>query len=246
MIHLIPLIEGLNNTRGNNCYPLHTATMSAPTESRPRVVCISLSYEPYLDDTYAGIFGRILQKANMQRAKKPAGALGLLQQDPLPAAVLLTDQALTEESPDVWDAVLAYVRQGGTAVAMGHFSSFVKPDNIRPFFAKAGLDWDRGDYHRTTVTLNPQTAGGAAARLPAQYSQKALFLKGVHPTAVLYGPSETSVTESPVFPTEKVADLTQAAIAFAPVGNGRLGYVGDVNVEQGTDDAILAMCGLLV
>ncbi|GKT94474.1 triacylglycerol lipase [Colletotrichum tofieldiae] len=129
---------------------------------------------------------------------------------------------------------------------MGHFSSFVKPDNIGPFFAKAGLDWESGDYHRTTVTLNPQTAGSAAVRLPTQHSQKAVFPKGVHPTAVLYGPSETSVTESHVFPTEKIRDLTQAAISFAQVSNGKIGYVGDVNVEEGTDDAILAMCGLLV
>ncbi|KAK1589864.1 uncharacterized protein LY79DRAFT_670267 [Colletotrichum navitas] len=50
------------------------------------------------------------------------------------------------KSPDVWDAI----------IAIGHFSSFVKPDNIGPFFAKVGLDSESGIYHRTAVTLNPQ------------------------------------------------------------------------------------------
>ncbi|KAL0938128.1 triacylglycerol lipase-like protein [Colletotrichum truncatum] len=220
--------------------------MSATTQSRPRIVAISLKYEPFFDQTYANLFTQLLDKANVQRAKKPASALDLLHQLPPPAAVLITDQGLTEGHPDVWDAVITYVRQGGTAIAMGHFSSFVKPDNIRPFFTKAGLDWDRGAYHRTTVTLNPQVAGRAAASLPGRYSQKALFLKGVQPTAVMYGPDRTSVTESHVFPSERVEDLSQAAIAFAQVGNGKIGYVGDVNVEEGTDAAILVMCGLLV
>ncbi|KZL82899.1 triacylglycerol lipase [Colletotrichum incanum] len=165
---------------------------------------------------------------------------------PPPTATLITDVALTEESPDAWDAIIAYVRQGGTPIVMGHVSSSVKPNNLRPFFAKAGLNWESAGYHRTTVALNPQTAGSAAERLPTRYSQEALFLKGVHPTAVLYGPNKTSATESLVFPTEKVTDLTHAAISFAQVGNGKTGYAGDVNVEEGTNDAILAMCGFLV
>ncbi|KAF4478195.1 hypothetical protein CGGC5_v013114 [Colletotrichum fructicola Nara gc5] len=73
--------------------------------------------------------------------------------------------ALTEESPEVWDAIIAYVGQGGTAIAMAHFSSFVKPNKIRPFFAKAGLAWESGDYHWTAVALRPQIAGSAAERL---------------------------------------------------------------------------------
>ncbi|KAK1978027.1 hypothetical protein LZ30DRAFT_600051 [Colletotrichum cereale] len=219
--------------------------MSATPQPRPRIVAISLNHMPFFDDMYATLFTQPLEKATIQRAKKPASALDLVQQHPPPAAVLLTDSALTEAHPEVWDAVIAYVRQGGIVIAMGHFSSFVQPDNIRPFFAKAGLNWANGDYHRTTVKLNPRVVRGAAPRLPAQYSQKALFLKGVHPNAIMYGPDATSFTGSLVFPPDRVGDIAQAAISFAQVGDGKIGYVGDVNVEEGTNDAILAMCGLL-
>ncbi|KAK2036515.1 hypothetical protein LZ31DRAFT_432017, partial [Colletotrichum somersetense] len=119
--------------------------------SKPYVVAISLNYEPSLEETYAGLFSRLLEKANIQWAKKRASALNLLQQNPPPATVLITDPALTEKFLDVWDAIIAYVRQGVTAIALGHFSSFVKPSNIRPFFAKAGLDWESGADHRTAV-----------------------------------------------------------------------------------------------
>ncbi|KAJ5005550.1 hypothetical protein K4K57_011687 [Colletotrichum sp. SAR 10_99] len=154
--------------------------------------------------------------------------------------------ALTEKSPAIWDAIIAYVGQGGTAIAASHFSSFVERDKIRLFSAKAGLNWESGDYRRTTVAFYAQIAGIAAEILPTQYSQKALFLKGVHPNAIVYGPNETSVTESRVFPSEKVTDCTQAAIRSTEVRNGKMGYFKDVNAEVETNDVILAMRELLV
>lgn len=36
--------------------------------------------------------------------------------------------------------------------------------------------------------------------------------------------------------------MWEAAIAFAQVGDGKVGYVGDVNRERETDAAIVAMC----
>lgn len=36
----------------------------------------------------------------------------------------------------------------------------------------------------------------------------------------------------------------QAAVAMAPLGEGKIGYVGDVNNEEETRTVILAMCGL--
>lgn len=49
---------------------------------------------------------------------------------------------------------------------------------IKPFFAKAGLQ--AGSYHRTTLVLNRGTVdGGLAAKLPRQYSQKALYVNNV-------------------------------------------------------------------
>ncbi|KAB5513046.1 hypothetical protein GE09DRAFT_919546, partial [Coniochaeta sp. 2T2.1] len=81
-------------------------------------------------------------------------AISLLSEQPQPSAVLITDEALTgTKNARVWEAVLQYVRQGGTTVVMGLFASDVKPAAIK-FFAKAGLQWESGSYHRTTLVLN--------------------------------------------------------------------------------------------
>jgi hypothetical protein len=115
---------------------------------------------------------------------------------------------------------------------MGHFSSFVRPNDIAAFFEKADLRWTQGIYQRLNVALHTghNAAGLSLAALPGQYSQKSQFLRGVQPEAALY-----------------TADgiLSETAIALATVGAGRIGYVGDVNAEDETTKVILAICGLL-
>jgi hypothetical protein len=69
-----------------------------------------------------------------------------------------------------------------------------------------------------------------ANRLPASYSQKALFVKNIEQSAAWYTETESS---------------NEAAVAFTKVGLGSLGYVGDVNGEAGSDEVVMAMCGLL-
>jgi hypothetical protein len=40
-------------------------------------------------------------------------------------------------------------------------------------------------------------------------------------------------------------EARQAPVALSKVGEGRLGYVGDVNAEEGSVTVVLALCGLL-
>jgi hypothetical protein len=145
----------------------------------------------------------------------------------------------------VLEKVISYVRSGGTAIFAGHFSGFIRPADLnRLFRSHWNLPWEFGDYHRTTVYLNQRVQQGSKLALPAAYSQKAVFLKNVAPDAALYLPSTDSVTESHVFPSEPVKNREQTPVAFTAVGEGWLGYVGDVNAETASDDVILAMCGL--
>lgn len=224
-----------------------TTTTSSP---KPRVLLISLNNQPFFDDMFANLINAISDRAQMQRAKKAAPAIRALAEDPRPAAVLVTDEGLTlAKNAAVWDSVLAYVCGGGTAVVMGTFSSFVKPNQIKPFFAKANLEWASGDYHRTTLHLNleavvPGVGMEPALTLAKSYSQKALNLKNVARDAAWYLPNNESVTESAVFPPTRIESMEQTPVAFASVGDGKLGYLGDVNAEAASDKAILAMCGL--
>ncbi|KAF7301006.1 Triacylglycerol lipase [Mycena indigotica] len=218
----------------------------ATNDDRPRVLLVSFEFMEFFDDTYKPLIEALSEKAAVQRVKTANPAIRTLEQDP--KAVLITDGGIANELGKygrVWDAILAYVRRGGTAIVMGHFSSFVKPDNIKPFFAKAGLSWERGSYHRTTTTLNRTNAGPMADKLPASYSQKALSVSKVDPAHVWYASTAESVVESHVFAPTSAHTPSEAAVALAVVGDGKLAYLGDVNAEDGSNDAVLAMCGFL-
>jgi hypothetical protein len=88
---------------------------------------------------------------------------------------------------------------------------------------------------RLVSSDDSQFAPGAAAAVPgtnrllASYSQKALFVSNIERSAAWYTEEE---------------DSTEAAIAWTKVGLGHLGYVGDVNVEKGSLELLMPMCGL--
>jgi len=217
--------------------------MPIEAPAKPLLLLISLNQEPWFDEMFAPLIDKILAKAIMQRAKAPNAVRDALLENK-PSAILITDEALTtREHAQVWDTVLNYVREGGIAVCMGSFSSFVNFLDIKPFFAKADLQWDVGVYLRETVTLNQGAVGiGLSASLPACYRQKALFLKNVEDAAAWYSYRPTSEEDSE---DSDIGYLKgQTPVALAKVGEGKLGYVGDVNKEEGSDTVVLAMCGL--
>jgi transcription elongation factor len=149
---------------------------------------------------------------------------------------------LTEDqNSHVWLAVLRYVRGDGTAVVVGSFSGFVLPLNIKPFFAQAGLGWSAASYTGETFVLNDAAVdSGLAAKMVPAYSTKALFLNNVAFENAWYVTDE----ESNVLSSTNTR-AGESAVAFASVGDGKLGYIGDVNAEHGSNVAVLAMCGLL-
>lgn len=216
--------------------------MAANTKQKPRLLLLSLELQPWFDEMYKDCIDAFAEKATIQRVQKPEPATRVLGENP--HIVLITDGALTKKSHrSTWDAVLRYVRGGGTAICMGHFSSFTLPLDFNPFFARAGLSWKKGDYQRTTVCIN---RGGVQSAiqpvLPESYSQKAVFLNNVDSAEAWYCSGEDSVVESRVFQPSKIAPGA-VPVALASVGNGKFGYVGDVNNEVETKFVLLAMCG---
>jgi hypothetical protein len=214
--------------------------------SKPTILLLSLDHQPFFDTMYSRLIDSMSEKATLKRAKQPTQAVNFLSSN-TPHVIFITDLGLLKApNSAALEHVVSYVRAGGTAVIGGLFSSFVRPTDMGKWFrVHWGLPWRAGDYHRTTVYLN----SGARRVLPqyclhSEYSQKAVFLKNVASDAAWYLPSQSSRTESLVFPPTAV-DGQQTPVAFTAVGEGWLGYVGDVNAEEGSDVAVLAMCGLM-
>lgn len=200
------------------------------TEPKPRVLALCLDYEDMFQSIYGSLIAKITSKATIERATKPEVALTMLSEKPPPSVILVTDGAITRQQK-LCERVIDLLRGGTAVILAGCFSSMVTQGQFNRFFARLGLPWQRGSYQRESVKLRPQVVGDRlAARLPSSYSQKALFITDVESSAVWYAERENS---------------NEAAVVFATVGAGKLGYVGDVNGEEGSEAVVLAMCGLL-
>jgi hypothetical protein len=77
--------------------------------------------------------------------------------------------------------------------------------------------------------------------LPASYSQKAVFLKDVSKADSLYTPTAESRTQSHVFPSQPV-ELGQTPVALSKFKHGWVGYIGDVNNEEGSQKVVMEIC----
>ncbi|KAI1090317.1 hypothetical protein F5B19DRAFT_504121 [Rostrohypoxylon terebratum] len=198
------------------------------TPGEPGILLLCLDYEGLFNDIYAGLISKITAKARMDRATTQKAALDMLTQNPPPSVIFITDAGAVNATK-IWERVIDCLRGGSTVVLAASFSSFVNQGQFDRCFAKVGLPWKRGDYYRTDVSLRP---GAVDSRLKQQllptYSQKALYVQGVARPDVWYAGGRDEV-----------------AVAFTRVGNGKLGYVGDVNGEDGSEAVVLAMLGLL-
>lgn len=170
---------------------------------------------------------------------------------PIYNLVLITDEALANNTDYalLWDAVLAYVRAGGTAVVLGRCAYLADRDKVGTFFAKAGLSWEVGNMDALgSFHLNTSVVGelGLVEQLPTSYyHQNNLMVQGVLPGDILYSPT---CPNNPLSPNQPTFDETRlpglASAALARVGDGKLGYLGDLYSNESTIKIVYAMCGL--
>lgn len=221
--------------------------METATTDRPTILVFS-------QNGIDGGLKKMKEKANVLQAyySKPGEPAALLEAHPSARAIWIVDpQITTSKYAALSRQVVDYVRNGGTAILGGFFTSFVRPNDFDKWIRTAwGLPWMSGQYERTTVVFQNSATGRRDAGqrwrddLVAAYSSKAVFLKGVAAEDSWYSSPQDARSESFVFGPVPVE--AQTAVAFAKVGSGHLGYTGDVNNEEGTTLAVLAMMGLNV
>jgi hypothetical protein len=218
--------------------------------TKPEIFAFSLDEdiipEFLLQSVYGHLMDAIKAKSNLKYAKTTQEALALFNQNGSPKGVFLTDPGIIESKNNaVSQKLTEYVRSGGNVVMGGLFSSFVNLDEMGTYMReKWNLPWEPASYHRTTLSLNQAVVMRPTSSLPSSYSQKAVSLKNVDPGMAWYVATDDSVVESIVpLPGPGVQPL-ETPVAFAKLGNGWVGYVGDVNAEKGTTAVILTMLDL--
>jgi hypothetical protein len=178
---------------------------------------------------------KLRSKADVTEVTHIASAMQHLSVAHQYAAVVVTDpEVMNKGFIAVQEKLVDYARAGGTVIFGFHCSSFVRPDDLARFFKETwSVNWESGDYTRSMFSLNhranPVFMSRRGPNLPQQYSMKALHLIGTRAEDRIYISSPGS---------------TQSPAVFAKYGDGNLGWIGDVNTEDGTTELLLTMCGV--
>jgi hypothetical protein len=180
---------------------------------------------------YPQLSSKVLSRAVVHESLTAEDALSYINSG-WPRVILLSDAAVTnEESQHVLAAAADCVKQGCTMILMGFFASTIEFDVMDAVFKEYfGLKWRVSAYTSHDVRLH-QTIDATMIRTPSLVSEfraKAVYLSHVSATEIVYDGGSASL----------------AYAAFARVGLGKLGYVGDVNFGEEPERLILAMCHL--
>ncbi|KAI4227956.1 MAG: hypothetical protein L6R36_002036 [Xanthoria steineri] len=219
----------------------------------PQIVLLRLDDEMQIeetsifDDLYEPLCDAISQKYSTIHAKSAADVRPLLS-DPSLQAILVVDGGLTNGKKHIalQKQLSSYAHAGGTILFCCLFSNFSQVPDVNRMFRSFGLPWEFGNYHRTTFYLSQHIRSilghQRAIKLEREYSVKAVHLKNTLVDSRVYVPLEQSRTESRGFPPTAV-DQGQTPAAFSKHGSGWIGYIGDVNNEEGSRSLLMALLG---
>ncbi|KNZ77881.1 RNA polymerase II-associated protein 3 [Termitomyces sp. J132] len=151
-------------------------------------------------------------------------------------SILITDAAIVDaENAYLLSRLVAFAKAGGIVVMGGSFSSHVKFNQLGTFFQDSwGVPWRSGDYTSCEIAVNTEHELAKSPVLPSAFMMKGLFVSGVTSQTALYVLAEGYAT----------AKTSQAPVASAQVGKGRVGYIGDVGLQDEHSKIVLAMFGL--
>ncbi|KAL8672224.1 MAG: hypothetical protein Q9168_003296 [Polycauliona sp. 1 TL-2023] len=205
------------------------------------------------DGTQSSLFGDLYEHLRSEISAKyavsqatSAAEIKPFLSSPSLQAILVVDGGLTVGKKHVvlQTQLSSYVKAGGTVIFCCLFSSFVRPPDMNRMFRNFDLPWEFGAYHRTTFYLSQKIKSilghQRAIELEREYSMKAVHLKHTPIDSRAYVPLEQSRTQSNVFAPSTV-DQGETPAVFAKHGAGWVGYVGDVNNEQGSQALIMAL-----
>lgn len=143
------------------------------------------------------------------------------------------------------NAMVQFTKKGGTTIFAGLHGSIMKLDEFDQIFPKIwSMLWQHGQYRRTTQTLNMkarfQLGGASTSSISKSYSMKAPSLNNEATEDLAYL-DEDVFDEETTGLTNADATVQSGAAVFARYGRGRLGYLGDVNNEIGSQRLLFAM-----
>ncbi|KAK2744837.1 hypothetical protein FQN57_004161 [Myotisia sp. PD_48] len=217
------------------------------TPSKPHILLLSLAPDISFADRYSDVACELFRRSQFQQVSTLRDALDYFR-DTVPSAVIVSDGGITKPcNTAVRTQLKNYLTHGGIVIFGLDFPYFVGRSNLDTLFHNYfGLPWKSGDFEETTVFLNLHVADAipSAGQLVREYDLGALYLKHVKREEALYLPSPDYMVDRCRVRPERRTELDHSPVAWTKLGGGWIGYIGDVNRNPGSDEALFAMCGL--
>ncbi|KAJ3506954.1 hypothetical protein NLJ89_g6573 [Agrocybe chaxingu] len=143
--------------------------------------------------------------------------------------------------------VVDWVKNGGQAAIGGLFPKTTTPEQAGDVFAAFGLvKWKTGSNCRAEAELNRhhETAVKNEETLVESFDMTAVHVTGFLPSDMLYEQYFQEYEYDSDFEPPG-GEAWEAPVLQTHVGNGQLGYIGDVNAEHESTKVLLAMLDLL-
>ncbi|KAL7947944.1 hypothetical protein V8C42DRAFT_342932 [Trichoderma barbatum] len=229
----------------------NTVQDSAAGPAKPLIFVLTLGddqAQATFQESHASFLNELFERATVRHAKTAEKAFALFTQCSEPHAVFVADGGIARPRCEVISQRLVqYAASGGIVVFGGAFAAS-SLENLEKIMKQTwDLPWEFGSYHRTTLSLNSKAVSSTLkSKLPSSYSQKALYIYGMQPCEAWYLPTEQSVIEEWTPVPRQIVDFSESPVIFARYGTGHIGYIGDVQPEDGTILAMLTMLGLLI
>ena len=213
---------------------------------RPQVTLLCLDKEPWFDETFQSLLIASRARVTVTEIDTTTAASALFTANRRHPAVLVTDGTITtEEHSQLRLEAVRFVLSGGSMIFGFVFTSPAQLDDINDLFKAFSLPWKSGPYSRRDFAVNAATRLLNPYGLVHRYSQKALQLQNVEKNDAIYLPMANSRVRAFAFVEDDDGEPILTPAVLAGCGNGRVGYLVDVNAEDETTKIVLAMCGVL-
>jgi hypothetical protein len=199
----------------------------------PNVLVVSLEgFSVSSRQLYPSLFGKLLSRTAVHESLTRDDALNYILSG-WPNIVHVSDPGITRaDSQDLLDAITDWITHGGTLLLIGFFVSTTEKSSLNALFKdQFGLRWrvaEEGTSHNIRLHTSIDENMIRRASLVPEFQAEAVFLGHVPINQIVYagGPK------------------TLAYAAFARVGLGKIGYVGDMDFKEEPERLAIAMCHL--
>lgn len=212
-------------------------------EAKPLIVVLCLDNEPVSDVINNHLYTALAKEDVVRKARTLPEARRYLTSTTRPHAILVVDAAVTyPENREVLLRLVEYAQAGGTVVYAGVFSSMVRYPDLESMFKDVwDLPWRASAYTNGTYTVNTRVGRMNTTGLAKRYSVKATLVNNVAYDHAVYL-SSSSLKKLRKDGGPLAGQTYQTPAAFAAIGRGRVGYIGDVNGVSDTTRLVIAMC----